>query len=303
MMENQEIEQGNHALRDANQDLREGLSEALCRPDGRFGLFSPDGALREAREGAAPPINPQRAPVRDGGSPASLAEAMERGVLLVVASSGIGTGFLVDAEHLVTNHHVVDQDSMVLVVNKHLPAPLRATLVAKTPGEPRKGRQDLAVLKLEAPSAALRPFALSTAHARLEEVFAVGFPGFLIAEDQGLQALRDGDMSAAPEVISTVGNIARPAQMHEEASYILHNAEVAPGNSGGPLLDVCGRAIGVNTLVGAQDEARAFRTSLSIDSAQTAEFLRLHGVGFTLQEEACRPAPPPAPPEAQEAQP
>lgn len=269
------------ALQEANQRLARGLDEAVCRPDGSFGPLQPEEAF-------SAPIEPRRAPTRDGGSTVSLAEAMERGVALILSSSGSGTGFLINADHLVTNHHVVGDDDEVLVVNKHLGRVLRAAVVARSPGEPIKEHLDFALLKLAENPAELRPFALSAAHGRLDEVFAAGFPGFLITRDAGLQALREGDMSAAPEIISTVGNIVRPAQMEGQASYILHSAEVAPGNSGGPLIDACGRAIGVNTLVGAQDEARAFRTSLALDGEQTARFLNTYGASFRLEESVCQ---------------
>ncbi len=45
----------------------------------------------------------------------------------------------------------------------------------------------------------------------------------------------------------TFGNFST-VRVFQGAEFLQHNAEINPGNSGGPLVDQCGRVVGVNTL-------------------------------------------------------
>ncbi|MCS7294922.1 MAG: trypsin-like peptidase domain-containing protein [Chloroflexota bacterium] len=45
----------------------------------------------------------------------------------------------------------------------------------------------------------------------------------------------------------TFGNFST-VRIFEGAEFLQHNADINPGNSGGPLVDQCGRVVGVNTI-------------------------------------------------------
>jgi serine protease Do len=90
----------------------------------------------------------------------------------------------------------------------------------------RDSRRDLALLKVNVSDLiALEPCDLSSMRAG-EAVLALGFP-------MGADAVTVGIVHAAPG----------------EADWLTADIRVAPGNSGGPLCDVHGRLVGINTMV------------------------------------------------------
>lgn len=193
----------------------------------------------------------------------------DRAVVRVVAQSaageilGTGSGFFVDERHVVTNHHVVADgelppDPLISVVladgRDWLPVNVRWTDVGL----------DLAVL--EAPPGQDR-FSLAlrlTEPARGVDVYAVGYPGSADrASGDVLQStLTDGILSKPPF----------EAQWGTPGSGLLHvlqhTAAISPGSSGGPLLDACGNALGVNTSGGLSEVHDASGNVIGATAAQ-----------------------------------
>lgn len=152
-----------------------------------------------------------------------------RNVLEVPAGSG--SGFVWDDRgHVVTNFHVVqDADSAKVTIGD---AEYQATIV----GYARD--QDLAVLRVEAPSGRLAPLRIGTS-----ADLAVGQKVYAIGNPFGLDfTLTNGIVSALGRTIQGVGG----ATIFD---VIQTDAAINPGNSGGPLLDSAGRLIGVNTAI------------------------------------------------------
>jgi S1-C subfamily serine protease len=102
-------------------------------------------------------------------------------------------------------------------------------------GEPNK---DLAVLKVDAPQAALRPIDLGSSGELLvgQKVLAIGNPFGL-------------DQTLTTGIISAVGREITSVTGTTIDNVIQTDASINPGNSGGPLLDSRGRLIGVNTAI------------------------------------------------------
>ncbi|MDG4720004.1 MULTISPECIES: trypsin-like peptidase domain-containing protein [Thalassospira] len=137
-----------------------------------------------------------------------------------------GTGFFVSHDGLiVTNEHVV-RDGMRFIVVLNDDRRLPATLVGKD------FLTDLAVLKVDMPDG-VTPLKWGSAHASAigDEVFAVGYPyGF--------------DQSLTTGVIS---GKQRELSKGQYNPYIQTDTAVNKGNSGGPLLSMDGKVIGVNS--------------------------------------------------------
>ena len=149
---------------------------------------------------------------------------------------GIGSGFVIDkAGHIVTNFHVV-RDAREIRVSFSNRDAVRARIVAVDPST------DIAVLKVDVDSRALRPIPLGDSdRVRVgDAVVAIGNPFGL-------------DRSVTTGIVSA---LARPLQAPNRAiieEVIQIDAPINPGNSGGPLLDSIGEVVGVNTAIRTAD--------------------------------------------------
>jgi S1-C subfamily serine protease len=146
--------------------------------------------------------------------------------------TGTGSGVVWDsAGHIVTNFHVIAGAQGALVTLSD-----RSTWEAKS--VQKYAAKDLAVLKIEAPAAQLRPMVLGSSSGLKvgQEVYAIGNP-------YGLDfTLTHGIVSALGREIDGFGG--RLIQ-----DVIQSDAAINPGNSGGPLLDASGRLVGINTMI------------------------------------------------------
>jgi putative serine protease PepD len=143
-----------------------------------------------------------------------------------------GSGFVYDAAgHVVTNEHVVDGADSV-TVRFWNGASYKATVVGSDPST------DLAVLKVDAPASVLHPLALGdSGNVEVGEgVVAIGSP-FGLEE-----TVTAGIVSALHREMTAPNNFTI-------ANSIQTDAAINHGNSGGPLLDLTGKAIGVNAQI------------------------------------------------------
>lgn len=145
---------------------------------------------------------------------------------------GTGSGFIWDADgHVVTNFHVIqDADAATVTMGDH--SNWKSHLVGAYPDK------DLAVLRVDAPQASLRPIPIGTSHDLQvgQKVFAIGNPFGL-------------DQSLTTGIISALGREIQSVTQRPIRDVIQTDAAINPGNSGGPLLDSAGRLIGVNTAI------------------------------------------------------
>lgn len=264
----------NDSLRARRAVLQTALEGAVCRadgilllPDGRTpeGLLPPAIGVAPAQKAtAAPdallPNSPARVVVPDAsnaageGSLLSLIEA--RTVLVLALAPGgkvtTGSGFAVGPGLIVTNQHVVAPATInggrLLVTGGALSAPQQAQ-VLKLQGPLLEAGADFALLQIE--STEVPPFAihLPPQSLKLTNVVAAGFPGDVLASDVNYKALLTGDLSAVPGLTVTDGIVNTEQQMGPQTNALMHSAALSGGNSGGPLVDMCGRLIGVNTFV------------------------------------------------------
>jgi len=145
-------------------------------------------------------------------------------VVLVETSSGRGSGFFVSADTLITNVHVVGGNSSV-TIRRMGGATTPARVAASSP------EFDIAVLKISSPEAGQAVISLGSAlNARVgQDVIAIG---------SALGTLQNTVTRGIVSALRQTGN----------ATWIQTDAAVNPGNSGGPLLDRSGVAIGITTM-------------------------------------------------------
>ena len=157
-------------------------------------------------------------------------------VVSVDAGDRTGSGFLVDtAGHIVTNAHVVGDARTVEVSvgGRRVPAHLRGV----------ERSVDVAVLQLDGPAGDVTPLEFASGEPR------VGDPVVAIGSPFGLQgSLSTGIVSGLRRQIDSPNGFAITGTIQTDAA-------LNPGNSGGPLLDMSGRVVGVATQI-ATDSGR-----------------------------------------------
>jgi len=148
---------------------------------------------------------------------------------------GAGTGFIISKDgYIVTNWHVVDGgDSFVVVMQDG--TQVEAELVGIDP------RDDLAVVKIDPKNVkVVVEFGDSDALQAGQDVLAIGSP---------LGAFSN---TVTAGIVSGLGRnqLDDPNQnvCQEYTNLIQHDAAINHGNSGGPLFDLNGKVVGVNTL-------------------------------------------------------
>ncbi len=146
--------------------------------------------------------------------------------------SSLGSGFVIDMKgDIVTNDHVVQGGSGIRV-GFSSGASYPAKIVGTDPST------DVAVVRVEAPAAALHPlsFADSAAAAVGDTVYAIGNPFGL---DRTMTA---GIVSATGRDIQAPNGLTIPNAIQTDAA-------INHGNSGGPLLDRFGRVVGISSQI------------------------------------------------------
>ncbi len=142
--------------------------------------------------------------------------------------NSLGSGFIIDEAGLVvTNNHVIaDADEINIILNDG--TKLRADIVG------RDKKTDIALLKVkpEKPLTAVK-FGNSDALRLGEWVIAIGNPFSLGGSvTAGIVSARNRDINSGPY-----------------DNYIQTDAAINRGNSGGPLFNLAGEVIGVNTAI------------------------------------------------------
>jgi putative serine protease PepD len=143
-----------------------------------------------------------------------------------------GSGFVYDTQgHVITNQHVVDGAESVSVKFAN-----GKTYSAKVVGTDPS--TDLAVIDVDAPASALKPLELADSSAVEvgDGVIAIGSPFGLD------QTVTTGIVSALHRQITAPNNFAIDDAIQTDAA-------INHGNSGGPLLDMDGEVIGVNSQI------------------------------------------------------
>lgn len=145
---------------------------------------------------------------------------------------GIGSGYIIDAQgHVVTNNHVVEGGASFSVELTDGTA-MDATLVGADP------YQDVAVLKLEPKKGQTLPAALTFGNSDDvqvgEQVVAIGSP------------LGDYTDTVTAGMINNDNRSLDTGEGYLLPNLLQHDADIYPGNSGGPLLDLSGKVIGMN---------------------------------------------------------
>ncbi len=158
-------------------------------------------------------------------------QAAAPAVVMVSTPAGLGSGFLINPNgYLITNFHVIERETQITV-----------TLFEQSPsGFERKVFRDVRIV-------ALNPFT-DLALLRIEDDDRDSFPHVPLAEpgtvQVGQRIFAIGNPLGLERSLSD-GSVTTVSRAFEGLVYIQTNADLNPGNSGGPLFDMSGRVIGV----------------------------------------------------------
>ena len=163
-----------------------------------------------------------------------------------VTGFGHGSGFAVAPNRVVTNAHVVAQVRQaeqegrtvsVGVVPSQGAQASRARIIAFDPA------RDLALLEVEEGRIPAIPLYVGPLDDGVQ-IAALGYPG-----NVDLATARSADDYIQPLPPTRSVGIFSNVRPINGITTLLHTANIARGHSGGPLLDQCGRVLGVNTLI------------------------------------------------------
>ena len=234
-------------------------------------------------------VAPALTPMSAQAEPADI-DAAARGVVRVVIIGdnngelfpiSHGTGFAVSGDTVVTNAHVVrdalrDEGMQIGIVPNGGGEAVYGRIVAVL------ARNDLALIRITG-SLRLPPLALAGgAPPDSGEVTSVGYP-MNVDRAQGLD-LSDIFRSQPPVKSRGYVSGARPSRQFDT---ILHTAPIARGNSGGPLLDPCGRVVGVNSF-GADNDGGDAEFFFAVSNRELVPFLRANDVEPRIIAAECR---------------
>jgi serine protease Do len=142
-------------------------------------------------------------------------------------STSLGSGVIVSKEgHILTNHHVI-ADMTEIRVQLTDGRNFAAALIGSDPAT------DIAVLRIDAANIEPLPLGDSDSLRVGQQIFAVGNP-------YGLEE------SVTRGIVSAKG---RQTTSDSAIEYIQHDAAVNQGNSGGPLLNLRGEIVGINSAI------------------------------------------------------
>ncbi len=163
-----------------------------------------------------------------------LAEMIEQAQASVVqvrrGDRGAGTGVIWQTKGgIITNHHVIAHTGSKVLVELRDGRVLEAQIVDSDP------ILDVALLKVPADNLTAIPVADSTKLRVGELVFAIGHPWG-----------QRGVVTAG--IVSALSKV-KMRNSNRQLEYIKSDVRLAPGNSGGPLINAQGHVIGINAMI------------------------------------------------------
>ncbi len=156
----------------------------------------------------------------------------------IVEPAGTGSGFVItDLGHIVTNNHVIEGASRLEVISRD-GVVVSAELVGSEP------YADLAVLQVDTPLPAVATWGNSDLLRPGESVIAIGSP------------LGDFTNTVTFGVVSALERTIEIQEDYFLEDMIQTDAAINQGNSGGPLVNLSGQVVGINTLIVRGDVTR-----------------------------------------------
>ncbi|GAA5218258.1 trypsin-like peptidase domain-containing protein [Corallincola platygyrae] len=205
-------------------------------------------------------------------------DKLERGVVrivnIMVDGTSTGTGSLLNKDgYIATNHHVIEDYQELFIITHNDEQRIEAEVIIDSPA------LDLAIIRVRGING--HPIAINDSRLnKTDQVYAFGYPGISDQAPGGSHAIQ------ATATEGTVSRIYTGSWGGSRSLKIVqHDAAVNPGNSGGPLLDACGRIVGTNTMaIKAQAGHGAFWAS---HASELTAILKDRGIDYIRDNSEC----------------
>ena len=226
------------------------------------------------RNATVAPQSTQGSPIRQATnelSTADLVKLVEPAIVRLQTNSGVGSGFVVDGDgFILTNNHVIvgangrpAGNIRVTLADGDIVA---ATVVGTDP------RSDLAVLKIDRSGLKALEFAELDNVVIGQDVVAIGY-----ALDLGLG--EGASFSVTRGIVSQKNRAINEGANASIFGAIQTDAAINHGNSGGPLLNMYGEVVGINTALAPGDQTTGIGFAVGSDVAKAVyEAIRADGV-------------------------
>src|ERR1700712_4679764 len=213
-------------------------------------------------------------------------DAVSRSVVRVVVVSGgeegsevgMGSGVAISSNRILTNAHVVESavkgDGFIGIVPSEGTRRYEGKIVAY--------RADIDLAIIDIGSGRIPPATLySGAMQDGALVAALGYP-------YGVDRALAGSMDTVVTPLSPVKSLGHVAGRRSNAQFdpVLHDAAIGRGNSGGPLVDACGRIVGINSFL-SLSEGIDSTFAFAISVRELVPFLQKAGVAAAIVGTPC----------------
>lgn len=182
---------------------------------------------------------------------------------------GTGSGVAVAPDKILTNAHVLadaaEGEAIIGIVPSEGRKRFTGRLIAYQPDK------DLALIQLV--DGRVEPAAIATGP--VPDGAAVAALGYPFSVDRARELSAEGFVTPQAPVKSW-GRVSGGASS-QRFDTVLHDASIGRGNSGGPLVDACGRVVGVNSFVSNSEGVDAV-FAFAVSAREILPFLRAAGV-------------------------
>jgi V8-like Glu-specific endopeptidase len=192
-----------------------------------------------------------------------------------------GSGFAISSDLVLTNYHVAVAPNDWTDTSLSVVGPRGSHEVTRGNIISADADSDLALLRVD--GASFRPLPIATSRANSDiAVFAVGYPGAI--DDAYKRDSNDMMTPSPPETFQgSVSNYNSRSPRGYVQAVVNHSAPISKGNSGGPLVDECGRVIAINTW----NDSATGRFGFSVASSEVLSFLKKSGFAAVIDDSLC----------------
>lgn len=192
-----------------------------------------------------------------------------------------GSGVAIAGDKILTNAHVVeelrfDPNLRIGIIPSEGATNYAAEIIAYSP------KNDLALLQISGKGRITAANLFIGPVVDGSDVFAIGYPG-TVDIAQGLSL---ADMIRPTPPVKTKGNTSA-GRSAKDFNTLLHTAPIGGGNSGGPLVDSCGRIVGINSF-GTLSNGNDAEFFFAIAASEITKFLRQANVRIATSNSVCR---------------